>query len=307
MSTASSQSQGSSVAPASSSGASVVTSAASSQRGASGGGPADGDGAQHGHGLSTTEKHDTTTADKDEEHSAPTRTPTQSPRTVHARGSTGRSRRSVDDARPSLGSSLDFEARMRRSVELEALEKTPVGKTGMRRASVSSQKPPPVPAIPLLPPIELQPPSPPQTLGPSSSISQLPPRSAASADGDALAPASLSPTTSSSSLFFTPTGSPHQPPGSASASPGKLKTLNRSPGSQLSASLGRVGAASTAAAVASASGDGGNGGGGGGAAGGSSGSPQGGVGSVPPRRNSLGDLKVLGDLKIPAEDQPGAG
>ncbi len=182
------------------------------------------------------------------------------PPTVHARGSSGRSRRSAerpaDDARPSLGSSL--------SAELEALEKTPVGKTGMRRSSISSQKPPPVPAIPLLPPIELQAPSPPQTLGPASGISQLPPRSAASAsavDGDALAPASLSPTTSSLSLFFTTTGSPHQPPGSASASPGKLKTLNRSPGLQLSASLGRVGAASTAAAIASASGDGGNGGG----------------------------------------------
>ena len=92
-------------------------------------------------------------------------------------------------------------------------------------------------------------------------------------------PQPTSPATSSSSLFFTPTGSPYPP-----ASPNKLGVVaaGHSPGKQ-SASLGRATASGVIGADGSPGGKGAAAGvsGGGGASGG-------GV----PRRNSLGDLKI---------------
>ncbi|KAF8180890.1 hypothetical protein BJ912DRAFT_619306 [Pholiota molesta] len=256
VSTASSQSQGSSVLPASSSSASTQTStSASSSRYPSANHPQAPEGQAQ-------------------------KTPTQpQQQQTPRRPSSRRSRASEEGVRrPSLASSrpsVDFEARIRRSIDQEISEGGKEDGQALRKAS-SSVAPcpqPPVPPMPLLPPIELQPPSPPQTIGPATSATQKPPplQSDAMASGSLGAPLnsldSLSPATSSSSLFFTPTSSPPKP-----SSPTKLavsQSPSKSPASQQSASLGRVAAATAAAAEASGQG-----------------SP------TVPRRNSLGDLKI---------------
>jgi len=119
---------------------------------------------------------------------------------------------------------------------------------------------------PLLPPIELQPPSPPRrstTKGNPDLSKAVEPTVLSSFETSA-----LSPTSSSTSVFFTPT-----------ASPNKLSPGNRSPGTQQSASLGRsavVGIGLGAKDGDSSSGD----------------AIGGGAGGGPMRRNSLGDLKI---------------
>ncbi|KAF8968624.1 hypothetical protein BDZ97DRAFT_1755279 [Flammula alnicola] len=215
------------------------------------------------------------------------------PQSALARRPSSRSRASEEGGRrPSIGAagsrrqSVDFESRIRRSMDKENVETVKEAKGSLRAPAARS------PPVPLLPPIELQPPSPPQTIGQAASASASVPGAAEKsppADTPNKTPRSLgaalnnfdtlSPTTSSSSLFFTPTSSP-QPP----ASPNKLavsQSPGKSPASQHSASLGRA-----TAAGATLGGGGADGGGNGSAGGGGSG--HGGV----PRRNSLGDLKI---------------
>ena len=133
-----------------------------------------------------------------------------------------------------------------------------------RTPTTPSKLPPP-----LLPPIELQPPSPPSpprhstTKGNPDLSKAVEPTAPSSFETSV-----LSPTSSSTSVFFTPT-----------ASPNKLSPGNWSPGTQQSVSLGRsavVGIGLGAKDGDSSLGD----------------AIGGGAGGGPMRRNSLGDLKI---------------
>ncbi|KAF9524755.1 hypothetical protein CPB83DRAFT_909652 [Crepidotus variabilis] len=128
------------------------------------------------------------------------------------------------------------------------------------RSALSDLVPAATPLPPLLPPIELQPPSPPRTLAKGDTH-----QASFNALGVGLSPA----VSATSSVFFTPTSS--SSPNGLPLSPNKLSP-NRSPISQQSASLGRsaiVIGKESASSIGPASGA-----------------------SHPPRRNSLGDLKI---------------
>lgn len=186
--------------------------------------------------------------------------------------SRGHSTRTTYNARSGGGSSVEQAAKdAEEQGEDEVVDnmKTP-SKSGVGKPAISSLEPPS--PLPLLPPIELHPPSPPNTitptsgLGPSTSERGKASRSLSAAFGTGSGTDALSPATSTSSIFFTPTSSPNKSHKNSS----KLSPGPKSPASQQSASLGR----STAGVVAT-----------------SVSAVDGGLGTTP-RRNSLGDLKI---------------
>ena len=189
----------------------------------------------------------------------------------------GRSRPSIGAGRRSLDFDLSiFQANVRQAAkekeEDEVIDdmKTP-SKSSSVKPNVNSLEPPP--PLPLLPPIELHPPSPPNTitptsaLGPSNSDRGKASRSLSAAFGTGSGTDVLSPATSTSSIFFTPTSSPNKSHKNST----KLSPGPKSPASQQSASLGRSTAGTVSAGVSAV---------------------EAGLGTTPHRRNSLGDLKI---------------
>lgn len=209
------------------------------------------------------------------------------PRPLQRTAST-RSRTSEESARPRKSTSSSRQSLNLKSVNdvsfitklSEYGGKTKEGDfTRQSKTPIASVTTPLITTLPLLPPIELQPPSPPRILTKGANTES----SNVLTAFDSNSTSKLSPSASSSSVFFTPTSSPQPHIGSSSSSSSKASKLQislapngKSPQTlQQTASLGRATTAGSALSQDTESGNSGSNG-----------------GSTHPRRNSLGDLKI---------------